>query len=52
MSDEAKSQLEATAAPPIRLVTIASNGTRSADGNETVLYRHEKTFYPRAWSYH
>ena len=45
VSDEAKSQLEAAAAPPIRLVTIASNGTKVAAGNETVLYRHEKTFY-------
>ncbi|MCB0049479.1 MAG: hypothetical protein KDE24_08060, partial [Caldilinea sp.] len=30
VSDEAKSQLEAAAAPPIRLVTIASNGTKVA----------------------
>src|SRR5690606_10867 len=45
VSDEAKSQLEAAAAPPIRLVTIASNGNKVAAGNETVLFRHEKTFY-------
>lgn len=45
VSDAAKSQLEAAAAPPIRLVTIASNGIKVAAGNETVLYRHEKTFY-------
>jgi acetyl-CoA decarbonylase/synthase complex subunit gamma len=45
VSDAAKSQLEAAAAPPIRLVTISSNGHKVAAGNETVLYRHEKTFY-------
>jgi acetyl-CoA decarbonylase/synthase complex subunit gamma len=38
-------QLEAAAAPPIRLVTISSNGTSVSVGNETVLFRHEKTFY-------
>ena len=45
VSDAAKSQLEAAAAPPIRLVTISANGHKLAVGNETVLYRHEKTFY-------
>jgi acetyl-CoA decarbonylase/synthase complex subunit gamma len=45
VSDEAKTQLESAAAPPIRLVTLSSNGHKAAAGNETVLFRHEKTFY-------
>ncbi len=45
VSDEAKGQLEAAAAPPIRLVTVSNNGHKMAVGNETVLFRHEKTFY-------
>ncbi len=42
---EAKVQLEAASAPPIRLVTVASDGAKIDAGNETVLFRHEKTFY-------
>jgi acetyl-CoA decarbonylase/synthase complex subunit gamma len=45
VSEQAKSQLEAAAAPPVRLVTISSNGNKVAAGNEIVLFRHEKTFY-------
>jgi acetyl-CoA decarbonylase/synthase complex subunit gamma len=45
VTDEAKAQLEAASAPPIRLVTVAGDGTKVAAGNETVLFRHEKTFY-------
>ncbi len=45
VSDEAKIQLEAAAAPPVRLITISSNGNKVAVGNETVLFRHEKTFF-------
>jgi len=45
VSEAAKGQLEAAAAPPVRLVTISRNGTKLAVGNETVLFRHEKTFY-------
>ena len=45
VEDEAKSQLEASAAPPIRLITLAANGNKLEVGNETVLFRHEKTFY-------
>lgn len=45
VSDEAKAKLAAAAAPPIRLVEIhGGNGAFNA-GNETVLFRHEKTFY-------
>lgn len=45
VSDAAKEQLEAAAAPPIRLVTVSNDGHKVAVGNETVLFRHEKTFY-------
>ncbi|MBP8294178.1 MAG: hypothetical protein KAX65_15485, partial [Caldilineaceae bacterium] len=45
VSEDAKTQLESAAAPPIRLVTLSSNGHKVAAGNETVLFRHEKTFY-------
>ena len=45
VSDEARAQLEEAAAPPIRQITIG-RGVRGAKiGGETVLYRHEKTFY-------
>ena len=45
VTEEAKTQLEAASAPPIRLVTVASDGAKVEAGNETVLFRHEKTFY-------
>jgi len=45
VSEEAKAQLAAAAAPPIRLITLSSNGRKVSVGNEVVLFRHEKTFY-------
>jgi acetyl-CoA decarbonylase/synthase complex subunit gamma len=45
VTDAAKAKLEAASAPPIRLVTVSRNGTKVEAGNETVLFRHEKTFY-------
>jgi len=45
VEDEAKAQLESSAAPPIRLITLAANGRKLEVGNETVLFRHEKTFF-------
>jgi acetyl-CoA decarbonylase/synthase complex subunit gamma len=45
VTEEAKTQLDAASAPPIRLVTVASDGAKVEAGNETVLFRHEKTFY-------
>ncbi len=45
VSEESKSSLAASAAPPIRLVTLKSNSFSAQAGNETVLFRHEKTFY-------
>ena len=47
VSEAAKEQLAAAAAPPIRLVTVDGPGHKVEVGNETVLYRHEKTFYHR-----
>lgn len=45
VSEEAKEALSAAAAPPIRLITISSDGRKIEAGNETVMFRHEKTFY-------
>jgi acetyl-CoA decarbonylase/synthase, CODH/ACS complex subunit gamma len=45
VTDEAKAKLEASSAPPIRLVTIGSGETRVELGDETELYRHEKKFF-------
>ncbi|MEJ5199215.1 MAG: acetyl-CoA decarbonylase/synthase complex subunit gamma [Anaerolineae bacterium] len=45
VSDEAKAKLSAAAAPPIRLITLSADGHKIEVGNETVLFRHEKTFY-------
>jgi acetyl-CoA decarbonylase/synthase, CODH/ACS complex subunit gamma len=47
VSEESKSKLEAASAPPIRLVTLSGEGGKLEVGNETVLFRHEKTFYHR-----
>jgi acetyl-CoA decarbonylase/synthase complex subunit gamma len=45
VEDTAKSQLEESAAPPIRLITVAGTAKKLEVGNELVLFRHEKTFY-------
>ena len=45
VSEEAAAKLEAASAPPIRLIEIQGSDGKLAVGNETVLYRHEKTFY-------
>jgi acetyl-CoA decarbonylase/synthase complex subunit gamma len=45
VEEESKAQLEASAAPPIRLITLSANGRKLEVGNETVLFRHEKKFY-------
>jgi acetyl-CoA decarbonylase/synthase complex subunit gamma len=45
VNDEAKAQLSEAAEPPVRLVTLKANGHELKTGNETVLFRHEKTFY-------
>jgi acetyl-CoA decarbonylase/synthase complex subunit gamma len=47
VSEESKAKLEAASAPPIRLVQLLGEGTKLEIGNETVLFRHEKTFFHR-----
>lgn len=47
VSDEAKEKLEASAAPPVRLVSLGAGERKVQAGNEIVLFRHEKTFYNR-----
>ena len=44
VSDEGKAALAAAAKPAIRLVTIGAGEKTIEVGNETVLFRHEKTF--------
>ncbi len=45
VSEESKAQLAESSAPPVRLVTLKSNGYQAAAGNEVVLFRHEKKFF-------
>jgi acetyl-CoA decarbonylase/synthase complex subunit gamma len=45
VSEAAKAQLAESSAPPVRLITLKSDGNEVKAGNEVVLYRHEKTFY-------
>ncbi|MBZ0274688.1 MAG: acetyl-CoA decarbonylase/synthase complex subunit gamma [Anaerolineae bacterium] len=45
VGDAAKAQLAEASEPPVRLVTLKSNGYEVKAGNEVVLFRHEKTFY-------
>ncbi len=45
VSEEAKAQLSEAAAPPVRPITLKSNGYELLSGNEVVLFRHEKKFF-------
>src|SRR5512141_750694 len=45
VSEDSKAKLSAAAAPPIRLITRAGSECKVEVGNETVLLRHEKSFY-------
>jgi acetyl-CoA decarbonylase/synthase complex subunit gamma len=45
VSEEAQAKLAASAEPPVRLITLKSDGNEVKVGNEVVLFRHEKTFY-------
>jgi acetyl-CoA decarbonylase/synthase, CODH/ACS complex subunit gamma len=45
VSDDARAQLAEASAPPIRPVAIGRGVRRATIGGETVLYRHEKTFF-------
>src|SRR3989337_1029214 len=47
VTEESKSKPEAASAPPIRLIELAGTDGSIQVGNETVLFRHEKTFYHR-----
>jgi acetyl-CoA decarbonylase/synthase complex subunit gamma len=44
-TDEAKAALAGAAAPPIRLVSVGPEEQCVVMGKETVLFRHEETFY-------
>ncbi len=44
-SEEAKAALGAASKPPIRLVKIGVGAKAVEIGNETVMFRHEKTFF-------
>jgi acetyl-CoA decarbonylase/synthase, CODH/ACS complex subunit gamma len=44
VSDEAKAQLDNASAPPVRLISLGSGERKFEVGNETVVFRHEKTF--------
>ena len=45
VSDEAKQKLAAESAPPIRTVEVGTGDGAFKVGGETVLFRHEKTFF-------
>ena len=45
VSEESKTKLAESAAPPIRLVSIKADSYEVKSGNEVVLFSHEKTFY-------
>lgn len=45
VSSEAKEQLAGASAPPIRLVTLGAGDRKLEIGNETVMFRHEESFY-------
>lgn len=45
ISAEAKAALEESGAPPIRMVTIGAGDSALKMGDETQLFRHDKTFY-------
>ncbi|MBA4368038.1 MAG: acetyl-CoA decarbonylase/synthase complex subunit gamma [Desulfobacterium sp.] len=45
VSDEAREQLAEASAPPIRPIAVGKGVRAAKTGGETVMYRHEKTFY-------
>lgn len=45
VTDEAKEALDAASAPPIKLITVGKDDRKLEVGEETELFRHEKTFY-------
>ena len=45
VSDESAAQLAEASAPPVRPITIKSNGREVKGGNEVVMFRHNKRFF-------
>ena len=45
VSDDAREKLSEASAPPIRPVKLGKGVRQTTTGGETVLYRHEKTFF-------
>lgn len=45
ISEDAKRILEASAQPPIKLITIGQGENKLEIGNETVMFRHEEKFH-------
>ena len=45
ITDEGKMALEASAQPPIKLITIGEGDKKLEVGNENVLFRHEEKFF-------
>jgi acetyl-CoA decarbonylase/synthase complex subunit gamma len=45
VSEESAAQLAEASAPPVRPITIKSNGYEVKGGNEIVLFRHNKKFF-------
>jgi acetyl-CoA decarbonylase/synthase complex subunit gamma len=45
VSDEAREKMAEASAPPIRPVKLGKGVRQTTTGGETVLYRHEKTFF-------
>lgn len=45
VSDEARAELSEASAPPIRQLTIGTGDYETKIGGETVMFRHEKTFF-------
>jgi acetyl-CoA decarbonylase/synthase complex subunit gamma len=48
VSEESAAELSEAAAPPVRPITLSSNGYEVKTGNEVVLFRHEKKFFSPA----
>ncbi len=45
VSETSKAELAGASAPPIRLVTVGVGAGKLEIGNETVMFRHEESFY-------
>lgn len=45
VSEASKAELAGASAPPIRLITIGTGPGKLEIGNETVMFRHEESFY-------